>query len=82
MGTLNNLNAILKLLQQNAATVGITIAGLMVAVYTIAIMFDNDTSPTARTQRWDKLQRVLICAGIIAGTGALITFATALGKML
>jgi hypothetical protein len=82
MGTLNNLNNVIKLLQQHAATIGITIAGLMVAIYTIAIMFDTDTSPTARTQRWDKLQRVLICAGIIAGTGALITLATALGKML
>ncbi|MBE3567866.1 MULTISPECIES: hypothetical protein [Thermogemmatispora] len=82
MEALNALNGIVSLLQQNAARVGITVAGLMVAVYAIAIMLDNDQSPAARTERWAKLKRVFICAGIIAGTGAFVTAATSLGKML
>ncbi len=82
MGTLNNLNTIIGILQQNAAKIGITVAGLLIAVYAVAIMLDNDTSPMARTERWAKLKKVFVCAAIIAGTGAFITLATSLGKML
>jgi hypothetical protein len=82
MGAFDALNNIVSILQQNAAKIGITAAGLMVAIYSIAIMLDNDQSPTARTERWTKLKRVFICAGIIAGTGAFVTAATSLGKML
>ncbi|RAQ98536.1 hypothetical protein [Thermogemmatispora tikiterensis] len=82
MEALNALNEIVTLLQQNAAKIGITIAGLMVAVYAIAIMLDNDQSPTARTERWAKLKRVFICAAIIAGASAFVSLATGLGKML
>lgn len=82
MGAFDALNNIVTILQQNAAKIGITAAGLMVAIYSIAIMLDNDQSPTARTERWTKLKRVFICAGIIAGTGAFVTAATSLGKML
>ena len=81
-GTVANLLRILTLLQKNAITVGLAVATVMVVVYTIRIMFDHDSSPTARTARWDGLYRVLICAGIIAGAGALITYASALGNLL
>lgn len=82
MNALNNLNTIITLLQQNAAKIGITLAGLMIAVYAIAIMLTHTDSPTADRKKWDKLTMVLICAGIIAGTFTFIQFATNLGKML
>lgn len=43
MKALNNLNTVVTLLQQNAAKIGITAAGLLVAIYCIGIMFNNDT---------------------------------------
>lgn len=82
MATLTKLNDLVKLLQQNAAIVGVTIAGLLIAIYSVAIMLNNDQSPAARTQRWEQLQRVFICAAIIAGTGAFAQFATGLGNLL
>jgi hypothetical protein len=82
MGTLNNLNAVLTLLQQNAAKIGITVAGLLVAIYAVMIMLNNDQSPAARTERWEQLKRVFICAAIIAATGAFVQFATGLGSMV
>lgn len=82
MGELEKLNHLLTLLQQNAAKIGITIGGLMIAVYAIFVMFDNDQSPQGRTERWAKLRRVMIAAAIIAGVGAFITFSTSLGGML
>ncbi len=82
MGALDRLNQIVAQLQQHAATIGITIAGLMVAIYAIWIMLDNDTSPAARTERWAKLRKVFICAVIIAGTGAFVQFAQNIGGML
>ena len=51
MNTLTNLNTVLSTLQQNAAKIGITAAGLLVAVYCVGIMLNNDTSPAARTER-------------------------------
>ncbi|GCE50593.1 hypothetical protein EI42_04413 [Thermosporothrix hazakensis] len=82
MDTLNNLNTLIEQLQVHAATIGITLAGLMVGIYAMMIMFTNDNSPTTRSQRWEQLQKVLICAGIIAATGTLIQFAQSLAHML
>jgi hypothetical protein len=82
MGALDRLNTIAMQFQTHAATIGITIAGLMVAIYAIWIMLDNDTSPAARTERWAKLKKVFICAVIIAGTGAFVQFAQSIGAML
>jgi len=82
MQALDNLNNAITNLQRHAAVDGITLAALMMIVYAIIIMFNNDNSPQARTQRWEHLQRVLICAAIIAGAGALVQFATAFGHLL
>jgi len=82
MTALNNLNNVVSLLQQNAAKIGITAAGLLVAIYCVGIMLNNDTSPAARSERWEKLKRVFICALIIAATGAFVQLATGLGNML
>lgn len=82
MGTLDHLNQILTILRQHAATIGLTIAGLMVVIYAIVIMLDNDKSPQARTERWEKLKRVFICAVIIAGFAVFVQFAQSLGGML
>ncbi|GAC1308981.1 MAG: hypothetical protein NVSMB27_46420 [Ktedonobacteraceae bacterium] len=82
MNALTHLNTIVSLLQHNAARVGITAAGLLVSVYCIGIMLNTDTSPAARTERWGQLKKVFLCAGIIAGTGAFVQFATGLGGML
>ncbi len=82
MQTLTNLNNLLNLLQGNAAKIGITIAGLLVAIYAVSIMLNNDQSPAARTERWAQLKQVFICAAIIAATGAFVTFATGLGAMV
>jgi len=82
MNALTNLNNIVNLLQQNAAKVGVTAAGLLVAIYCIGIMLNNDNSPAARTERWAQLKKVFLCAAIIASTGAFVTLATGLGHML
>jgi hypothetical protein len=82
MQTLTNLNNVITLLQQNAAKIGITVAGLLVAVYAVSIMLNNDQSPAARTERWAQLKRVFICAVIIAATGTFVQFATGLGGMI
>ncbi len=82
MNTLTHLNAVITLLQQNAAKIGITVAGLLVAVYCVGIMLNNDNSPAARSERWTHLKRVFICAAIIAATGAFVQFAISLGSML
>ncbi len=82
MNTLTNLNNIVTLLQQNAARIGITAAGLLVAVNCIGIMLNNDNSPAARSERWAQLKKVFICAAIIAATGAFVQLATSLGGML
>ena len=58
MGALDKLNQVVAALQQHAATIGITTAGLMVAVYAIWIMLDNDQSPMHRTERWAKLRKL------------------------
>jgi len=82
MDALTNLNTVVTLLQQNAAKIGITAAGLLVAIYCVGIMLNNDTSPAARTERWAQLKKVFLCAIIIAATGAFVQLATSLGGML
>lgn len=82
MNILSNLDTLLKSLQNSAATIGMTVAGLLVAVYSIAIMLNNDASPAARTERWERLKRVFVCAVIIAGIGAFIQFARGMGMLL
>jgi hypothetical protein len=82
VNTLTNLNNVVSLLQQNAAKIGITAAGLLIAIYCVRIMMDNDNSPAGRTERWEKLKRVFLCAAIIAATGAFVQLATGLGGML
>ena len=82
MNALTNLNNVVTLLQQNAAKIGITAAGLFVAIYCVGIMLNNDNSPAARTERWAQLKKVFLCAAIIAGTGAFVQLATGLGGML
>ena len=82
MGTFDRLNQVVAVLQQHAATIGITTAGLMVSVYAIWIMLDNDQSPMHRTERWAKLRKVFICAVIIAATGAFVQLAQNIGGML
>ncbi len=82
MGALDKLNQVVAALQQHAATIGITTAGLMVAIYAIWIMMDNDQSPMQRTERWARLRKVFICAVIIAATGAFVQFALSIGGML
>ena len=78
----NNLNNLITLLQQSAASIGFTVAGLMVAIYSIGIMLNNDPSPAARTERWAQLKKVFLCAAIIAGTGAFVQLATTIGGKL
>ena len=82
MDALTHLNAVIVLLQQNAARIGITVASLFVSIYSIRIMLDDDNTPAARTERWARLKKVFLCAVIIAGTGAFVQFATGLGGML
>jgi len=82
LNALKNLNTVVGLLQTNAAKIGLTVAALLVAIYAISIMLNNDNSPAARTERWEKLKRVFVCAVIIAATGAFIQFATGLGGMI
>jgi hypothetical protein len=82
MNTLNNLNTLILQLQQHAVQIGITIAGLLVAIYAVKIMLEYDTSPAARSERWSHLKRVFLCAAIIAAAGAFVQLATGLGHML
>jgi len=82
MNTMTNLTRIITALQQDAAKIGVSLAVLLVVINAIIIMFDNDTSPTARTHRWERLRRVLICAAIIAIAGVLVQFVTSIGGML
>jgi len=79
---LDNLNAILNLLQGSLVTVMFTLAGVIGVVAIGKILLDHDTSPAARSQRWDKLILVFICIGLLAGLGALIAFARSFGAGL
>ncbi|GCE09192.1 hypothetical protein [Dictyobacter aurantiacus] len=81
-GTLNTLNNILKNLQSDAATLGLTIAGLMIIVYVIMVMFTDDTNVTAHNKRWQNLQKVFLCAALIAAAGAIVTFGQQLGHAI
>jgi hypothetical protein len=77
--TLNQLDSVLKKLQSDAATVGLTIAGLMIVISVILIMFDTDTNVGAHTKRWDNLRKVFLCAALIAAAGTLVSFGNQLG---
>ena len=81
-GTLNTLNGILKNLQSDAATVGLTIAGLMIVVYVIMVMFTDDTNVAAHNKRWENLRKVFLCAALIAAAGTIVTFGQQLGGAL
>lgn len=81
-GALRSLNDILGNLQKDAATIGLTIAGLMIVVYVIMIMFENDTNVVAHQKRWKNLRKVFLCAALIAAAGAIITFGQQLGTAL
>jgi hypothetical protein len=81
-GALRSLNNILGNLQKDAATIGLTIAGLMIIVYVIMIMFENDTNVVAHQKRWENLRKVFLCAALIAAAGAIITFGQQLGAAL
>jgi hypothetical protein len=78
-GTLNSLNGILKNLQADAATIGLTIAGLVIVISTVYIMFDTDTNVGKYNKSWDKVRTAFICAAVIAAAGALVTFGQQLG---
>jgi hypothetical protein len=81
-GILNTLNSILQKIQQDAVGVGLTIASLMIVIYSIMIMFDTDTSVTAHTKRWENIRKVFFTAFFIACAGALVSFGQQLGSML
>lgn len=82
INTLTNLNKLLTTLQTHAATIGLTVALLLVAVYSTAIMLSNDNSPAGRAERWGKLRTVFICAAIIGGAGVFVQLATSVGQIL
>ncbi len=77
--TLNTLNVILQNLRADAATVGLTIAGLMIVIYVIMVMFTDDTNVNAHNKRWENLRKVFLCAALIAAAGAIVTFGQQLG---
>ncbi|GCE15061.1 hypothetical protein [Tengunoibacter tsumagoiensis] len=81
-GTLSTLNSILKDLQSDAATLGLTIAGLMIIVSVIMIMFTDDTNVSSYNKRWDNLRKVFLCAALIAAAGAIVTFGQQIGGAL
>ena len=78
-GTLNTLNNVLKNLKTDVATVGFTVAALMIVISLIMIMFDTDTSVVAYTKRWDTVRKLFICAALLSATGALVLFGQQLG---
>lgn len=82
MGTFDQLNQLLAQVEGKGVIIGGTVAELMVVVYAIIIMLNNDQSPQARTERWEKLKRVFMCAGIIAAATVIIGTATGLGQQL
>ena len=78
-GILSQLNGTLKNLQADAATIGFTIASLMIIVYVILVMFTDDTNVAAHQKRWENLRKVFVCAALIAAAGAIATFGKQLG---
>jgi hypothetical protein len=82
MDTLTHLNKIIAQLKTNITTIAFTTAGLLVVVYCIHIMLNNDPSPAARNERWEKLKRVFLCVVLIAGAAVFISFAKNVAGML
>lgn len=81
-GILNTLDGIVKKLQADAVTVGLAIAGLMIVVYVILVMFTDDTNVAAHAKRWENLRKVFLCAALIAAAGAIVSFGSQLGGSL
>jgi hypothetical protein len=81
-GTLNTLNSILQNLKSDAATIGLTIASLMIVIYSILVMVTDDTNVAAHHKRWENLRKVFVCAALIAAAGAIISFGQDLGSLL
>lgn len=81
-GILNALDTVLQKLLSDIALIGFTIASLTIVISVILIMFDTDTSVTARSNRWQLLRRAFIGAVIIAAASALITFAEQIGHAI
>lgn len=79
---LNNLNTILQGLRENFFTIGLTLTGVIGAIAIIGILLNHDSSPVARSQRWDKLVLVFICVGLLGGLLAIIAFAQSIGNGL
>ena len=77
--TLDQLNAILYNLERDTMQLGFTIATLMIVVYTIMVMFDFNLGAKMRTDRWEEIRKVFLCAAIIAAAGTIIGFSQVLG---
>jgi hypothetical protein len=82
MNTLNSLNQLVTLLEQNIAKIGITLAGLMVVIYSIKILVTTDNSPAGRAERWGSLRTAFIVAFIIGGVTVFVQFFVNLGGMV
>lgn len=81
-GTLSTLDDVLKHLQSDAVVVGLTIASLMIVIYTIGVMLTDDTNVAAHNKRWENIRKVFLCAALIAAAGAIITFGQQLGALI
>lgn len=82
MGTLNSLNQLLTLLEQNIGKIGITLAGLMVIINSIIILVHFDNSPAGRAERWGNLRKTFVVAFILGGGLVLIQFFVNIGGMV
>jgi hypothetical protein len=76
---LGQLATILRNLQSDAASLGFTIASLMIIIYVIIVMTTDDTNVALHQKRWENLRKVFICAVVIAAAGAIATFGKQLG---
>lgn len=81
-GTLTTLNDILKNLQSDIATIAFSIAGIMMVVCIMLIMFDTDTNVAAHGKRWETLRRMFVCVILLSAAGAIILFGQQLGKAI
>ena len=82
MDALTKLDNIISQFQQHAAAIGITLAGLMIGIYAMIIMFNLSNNPLTIDQNWKGLQRVLVCAAIITATFTFVQFSQNVGNML
>jgi hypothetical protein len=82
MTILTNLNTVLGLIQKSIATLGLTVAALMVSIRCIQIMTNQDTSPASHRELRERLQRTFIYAGVIGATSALLLGVGSIAHML